>query len=155
MEKTGQEKIKPYWAKIFYHFIRRGYIYNGLTLPFLIGAEKVMDTDATLYSISEILEKFSRYEMPVTVMRCGNIGEYVFGIMDTEDLNHKNLYREINNIFVTDNSLAACSTLSDLIDTMEGRYNGLLDKQFYSRLNGKWESFSNIDIERIKETTAN
>lgn len=42
-----------YWFKLLNHFNQKGYINNGLTLPFIIGSRSVIEPKESLQTINE------------------------------------------------------------------------------------------------------
>ncbi|WLD23095.1 hypothetical protein NU10_10295 [Flavobacterium dauae] len=145
-----------YWVKILNYYTNKGIFSNGLTLPFLIGCSYINSKKQNVFSISEIISDFARYEMPITLMKCPQINEYIFNIMDSESLKHKSFYREINNIYTTDNSLNEIKNTNELKLFFEDRYRSLniLNENRFSRDNNapnKWREFDSKEENTIKE----
>ena len=143
-------KSLPCWSVLLRHFENRGYIYNGLTIPFLIGARNRMEPQTSLLKISEFV--YSINGVGGTVLECPDIREFVIGTLDTETLKYKSVYPKcIDNILITDNSLNTVSNIQELISHFEQRYQINLDKCEYSKNNGLWTDFTEIDKTRIDE----
>lgn len=140
----------PYWSVLLRHFENRGYIHNGLTIPFLIGARKRMQPQEPLSNINDLVKSVN--EVGGTVLECNNIGEFVIGTLDAETLKYKSFYPKwIDNILITDNSLNTVSNIQELIYYFEERYRINLDNREYSKNNGKWTDFTEIEEIRIDE----
>ena len=145
-----------YWFRVLEYFGRKGYFYNGLTLPFLIGSRSVLESGKKLLSIEEIITQANRLPFgPITVLKCGNIGEYVFGIMDLETnmirKGYKNLYNEFGNLIDTDWSLSDCENIEQVIDKFSGIYNENIRKGNYSKSEGLWGGLTEMDLKRLHE----
>jgi hypothetical protein len=74
----------------------------------------------------------------ITVMTCGDIGEFVFGTLDIETdkmrKQYKDLYREFGNIIVTDQSFNGCNNLDDVISELEDAHDGDIDAKHFSKI---------------------
>jgi hypothetical protein len=140
----------PYWSVLLRHFENRGYIHNGLTIPFLIGARKRMEPQTPLLNIRDMVNSIN--EVGGTVLECPNIREFVIGSLDTETLKYKSLYPKcIDNILITDNSLNTINNIQELISHFEQRYQTNIDNCEYSKNDGEWTDFIKIDEIRIDE----
>lgn len=141
----------PYWCRLLRHFEKRGYIHNGLTIPFLIGARKRIEPQEPLLDIRDLI--ISINEVGGTVLECSNIGEFVIGTIDTETLKYKSAYRKcIDNILITDDSLDMVNNLQELIYRFEQRYQKNIDNYEYSKNHGEWTDFTQIERTRIDES---
>lgn len=143
------------WFNVLAHFESNGYVYNGLTLPFLIGTSTILEPQSRLLSIEQFFQEISDSNLVLTLMKCGNIGEYVFGTLDGEtEAVHKlypNLYKEFGNIIITDNSFSNCQSLDEIIPTLIDEYQMRIDAQQFSKVLGEWNNYTTKDIDRIKE----
>lgn len=143
-------KLNPYWFDLLRHFEDKGYIHNGLTIPFLIGSRKVLEPQESLLSIKDFI--ISINEVGGTILECPDIGEFVFGTLDQETLIYKSAYpKTIDNIIITDNSLHSVNSLQEVISHFELRYQKNLDSGEYSKNYGVWGGFSEIEFKRIEE----
>ena len=144
---------QPCWYLILDHFVKNSYVHNGLTLPFLIGAGIYIDSASERLTIEKILTEFKFSSKPVSVMRCGNIGEYVFALLDNESTPYRSVYKEFGNLVITDGSFDGALAFSDLVSSFESMYSEQLNNQLYSKEGGRWQAFSQVDISRLKEIT--
>lgn len=146
---------KPYWSAVLRHFERNNYVNNGLTIPFLIGARKIIEPNESLFTIPELLNSMDDSGISITIMRCGNIDEYIFGLLDTETENYIQLYTKsydvIGKIVCTDDSLKGFAELSEIISMLNREYEALIEKENYSKNFGVWGDFSKLDTRRISE----
>ncbi|MBL7839209.1 MAG: hypothetical protein JNJ75_03620 [Cyclobacteriaceae bacterium] len=139
----------PYWKNILKHFEIKGYIHNGLTLPFLIGARQYVEPKQRLLSLEELLQQLSI--VGCTMLKCNNIGEFVTGSLDSATANMKNAYHCIERIVVTDNSMDNISTIPQLIVHMKSKYDENVNSKKYSKTLGTWEFFTKEEIKQLKE----
>ena len=82
-------------------------------------------------------------------MMCGNLGEYIIGLLDHEtDISW---YREIGKMVITDGSFKGVDNIAVMFSRLEQIYQKLIDQQLYSKELGVWGYFSPIEIQRLKE----
>ncbi|MFM9909210.1 MAG: hypothetical protein ACKVOW_07675 [Chitinophagaceae bacterium] len=143
------------WYNVLTHFEGKGYVHNGLTLPFLIGSSTVIEPQTSLLSINDFITQAFNSFSPIKVMKCGHIGEYVFGTVDAETdamrKQYRNIYTEFGNILITDNSFADCKILSEIILILEDEYQKRIDTKCFSKVLGEWEYYCDKEIIRLKE----
>jgi hypothetical protein len=132
------------------HFESNGYIQNGLTIPFLIGALEIVEPNARLWTINEMTESLNNFGC--TILKCSNIGEFVIGSFDTETIKHKKLYHNPSEkIIVTDDSIDQINSLIGITSLFEQLYQSNLENNELSKNNGIWRYFTEVDLTRIKE----
>jgi hypothetical protein len=136
----------PYWYKLLRHFEKKGYVHNGLTIPFLIGARERLEPEENLLTIEQLT--ISINEIGGTVLRCQSIGEFVIGTPDPETRGYLKI---IDNIGVSDNSLDMINNIEELISHFEGNYHEMINRREYSKNYGIWEYFTEIELSRIDE----
>ncbi len=143
----------PYWYRIIVHFDNKKYISNGLTIPFLIGSSCIMHEHVKLISIEEFIRQAADTNMPraITMLKCGMIKEYVFGVLDNESKPFLSYYKQIGNIVITDDSFHEVENISDLILRLTKLYSPLIDTKKYSKNGGEWGGYTDLDLKRIKE----
>lgn len=145
----------PYWAKILRHFETKHYFNNGLTIPFLIGSRTIIEPQENLLTIDSLLGQMNNHSIPVTIMRCGQIKEYVLSFLDNETnairKQYKNLYKKFDNIICTDQSLDEITTSNELVKKLDSLYYGIVKDQNFSKNNGQWASFTELDRGRLGE----
>lgn len=152
---------KPYWLIVLEHFEKHRYIQNGLTIPFLIGAEKFLSQEDDLLSVKEFLTQIidRKIQRQITMQRCPDIGEYVFGLVDWETnqfkefykKSGKNMFRELGCLNILDRSYHEIEDIDEIIRKLEEIYNPLVNDMKYSKNFGEWSSFTEKDINRISE----
>lgn len=147
----------PIWYRILEHFERKNYFQNGLTIPFLIGGEKLINPANDISAIGDFISDISNStEVRVTtIMMCGNIGEYIIGLEDEETKAmrqiYPNLYKEFGSLICTDQSFDDADDLNELITIVEARYTACLSSALFSKNHGIWTEFSTSDISRLQE----
>lgn len=145
-----KESKISYWHLLLSYFESKGHIHNGLTIPFLIGAREILEPQANLLTINELVNSINT--MGGTILECPNIGEFVIGTVDSETLKYKSAYPKIlDNIIVTDNSLNEVNNLDDLISHFEKLYQDKIPNKEYSKNYGVWGNFTEIELNRIEE----
>ncbi len=150
----------PIWLSVLKHFDKKYYFKNGLTIPFLIGADKLIKENSKPMSVREFLTPIlnQEFETQITMLRCNGISEFVFGLIDWESKQLKNLqrkrgkelYREIGNLNIIDRSYEKYSD-DEVVAKLEEEYSPKIDQEKYSKINGTWGPFSEEDINRINE----
>ena len=140
---------ESYWYKLLKHYDSNKYFQNGLTLPFIIGSRIFIEPKKSLNTVEEIITAFNNSTLKINVLTCGGIGEYVFRICDPDD---ENIYRNLENFVIPDNSFSNHSRVSQIINELNLEYSHLLSNEKYSKINGEWEFFCDKeDIPKIKE----
>ena|ERR1700744_565602 len=142
---------KPYWYKVLRHFENKNYIANGLTIPFLIGARKIIESGMPLFTTADLVKSFNESDSFITIMKCDNIGEYVVGILDTESEQFIMDYNVIDKIVCTDDSLDGLDKSSEIISMLNMKYKDVIEAGNYSKNSGAWGDFSELDKYRILE----
>lgn len=141
----------PYWHQLLRHFENKGYIHNGLTIPFLIGSIEILKPNDQQWTIDKMMESLNSHGC--TILKCSNIGEYVIGSLDSETLKNKQLYHcPCDNIVITDSSLNKVNSFTDLKVMFEEMYQLRISKREFSKDSGNWTYFTISDLSRIKET---
>lgn len=138
----------PYWHRLLTHYENKGYISNGLTLPYLIGSLQLIDNDTNLESVTDIIESLDYYGC--TILKCDTIGEYVTGTLDKETLDNRTLYYNIGNkIIVTHQSLNHIKNVEELIIFFKDLYNDIIGNNCFSKDGTNWRTFSDDDSNKI------
>lgn len=155
-----KNSCNPFWLSVLNHFDEKRYCQNGLTIPFLVGANQILSENKNPISIQELLKPIIDMEIKtkITMLRCHGIGEFVFGIVDWETKqliefhrkNGKELFREIGCLNIIDRSFEYLSD-KEVIVKLEEKYISKIENGDYSKISGKWGPFSDEDINRINE----
>jgi hypothetical protein len=154
MDKYSPPDI-PYWILLIRHYLKKQYVRNGLTIPYLIGARTVVEPDLPMLSIHEFLLQASEYKSGITIMRCRNIGEYVLAELDTESRKYSLHYQNIGHLYVTDDSMMNMVDLPQLVEYCTYMYAECMENKTYSRVDGQWEPFSKTDMGWLQEVANN
>ncbi len=146
----------PLWFKVLCHFYDNNYFANGLTISFLLGASSVIDPDNEILSVEDFVLQATDQSLPkkISLQKCGSIREYVFGIIDPETINYpygKAIVKQFGNICITDNSFLDIHDIDDLKKILIDTSQNLLNSNLYSKNQGNWGQYSEIEIVRIKE----
>ncbi|THD34171.1 hypothetical protein [Flavobacterium lindanitolerans] len=139
------------WLQVLSHFDGRGYFSNGLTIPFLLGANSIISPDEELLSVEEFVNEIIDESLPIkiSIQSCGNIGEYVIGIFDKES--PAELYTNFGNLYVTDNSFSKTDTIDTIKRVLIDDYQNKIDIGLFSINNGEWGNYSQQEKDRLAE----
>lgn len=146
------------WYDVLTHFDNNGYFQNGLTIPFLLGSNTVLNPHEKLLSTSDLLLEISNHSSKFTILYCGGIREYVLGKLDyeTEKLlskYKKGIYREFNNLIIVDNSFETLNEFDEIVSLLSNKYDPLIQSGYFSKNNDEWGNYSKIEKQRILEVT--
>ncbi|SFD37973.1 hypothetical protein [Flavobacterium phragmitis] len=133
------------WYKTLSFFLKKGYINNGLTLPFLAG----------LYEENEITIEDLITEMcninSISIQKCPRINEFVFGILILESKEELKHYKLLGGLFLLDNSLDEFNRIDDLINHFEQIYLTKINSNCFSKNNGRWGYYNENEKNHLKE----
>ncbi|MBN8878191.1 MAG: hypothetical protein J0I32_11635 [Sphingobacteriales bacterium] len=149
IKKINSAKPVPYWYRIICHFEKKGYIANGLTIPFLIGARPTIEPGQSLLSVEELVHEVSQYG--ATIMRCGYLDEYVLGSLDQETEAISEYYKKFDKLVVTDDSFSDKKSIDEVEIFLEAIYRPVISANYYSKENGEWRDFSEREFNCLKE----
>lgn len=140
----------PYWYKILTHFESSNYFQNGLTLPFLLGAGKVVPSANPDWTIPEFLNEINDAILPryISIMKCENIGEYIIGVLDSFSECYIENYVVFRRLVCTD---GVFSNFGEMINILEHEYSATVWEGRFSKIDGDWQQFSLTDLNRLKE----
>ena len=143
----------PIWLKTLKHFDRNNYIRNGLTIPFILGSESIIANNKDLSSVSEFVNSITNEEFPcyLSLLKCGNIGEIIIGVLDEETLNY--LGKKLSEYYLIFGKLVIMESTFKQTEKLIEIYQPKIDNKTFSVTNGKWREFSKQDLNRIKEIT--
>lgn len=145
----------PYWYRVLKHYEKNSYYSNGLTIPFLIGARTIMEHDSDLQTTEELLFDLRESDHSVTIMKCGNINEFVIGLLDYETKSmlekYKNLYKGFGSIIITDGSFTGVVDFNVFTSELAAIYDRKVQSKTFSKEAGQWGNFSATDITRLNE----
>lgn len=147
----------PTWTQVLQYFDAKGYISNGLTIPFLIGADQLLTKRTSSISVDTLIEEAQALPFFVKIMYCGNIGEYVLGVFEEEDIemlkNYQMPYKAFGS-FLLDNAkhFGDSNSISEIKRDLDLRYAANLEEGKYSRIvHSDWGAYSSEEKTRILE----
>lgn len=151
---------RPIWAIVLSHYESKNYISNGLTIPYLIGSSQIISSFKSKFTVESFLKELIESEIKSTIMRCGNINEYVIGLLDSETeklINEKypNLYPRFGNLHLQGLPENLSNGISNFMNMLNKEYKTVIDKEQYSKDKGAWSLFSQTDKSRIEEVNKN
>lgn len=153
-----KEQDFPLWFRVLEYYEKNGYYDNGLTIPYLIGCNTIINPTRPILSLTELLNEFQNIHKPeiITIFECGNIGEFVVAILDYESKlyyteSKRSIHKRFNNILVLDSSLDKCSNINQVISIMKKKYQFIIQEQKFSKNDGVWTEYTEIDRERLSK----
>lgn len=146
----------PIWYRVLYHYYAKDYFYNGLTIPFLIGTNKVITPNSQDLSIDKFLNQLTDETLneKISIQKCSDIGEYVIGIIDKETISYpygKAIVKKFGNLCVTDNSFCDISDFQKVKNDLKNIYQDKIDNSLYSINLGSWSYYTESDILKINQ----
>ena len=103
------------------------------------------------------MSEFKSFESEkIKIFECDTIGEIVVGILDYESkqINEKynrTLYKSFGNLLVVDSSFDQFNDFNQVTEIVEKRYQPIIHKKYFSKNNGIWTGYTEIDIEHLAE----
>jgi hypothetical protein len=159
------ENTEPFWYRLITDELDRGVIFNGLTIPYIIGAKSLIDDsyEVNEESVSLLLNEFvnSSTEKVPFLMFCHNLEEFVIALMEKTEAkevseNRISFYNSKTNektFFISSNAenRNLGKELKEISENLNKKYLKYLEEQRFSR-RGKtgWEKFSSKQEERFK-----
>jgi hypothetical protein len=152
----------PYWHKLISYWVRIKRR-NGLTLPFIIGAEKFdkLSGDTAPMSVQELLSEIinSNTDDIVTLLYCDNIGDYVLGLNNSSNpmdgTKVINVQTKRVTLIATLGTKILGNTTADITAALTKKYSDCLTSKKYSLINFQWADFDEGDIKMINEALKN
>lgn len=146
----------PTWYRVLKHHYENDLYYNGLTIPYLLGASSIVEPNKPISTIYDfILEaQFHKFPYKILMLRCETDEEYVCRIFDEEskvDIYEPNSdYKAFDNLIVFDEFICHMN-IEKITNKLYKLYNHYLQKELYSVSNGKGTPFKNYEIQRISK----
>lgn len=132
---------------------------NGLTIPFIIGAEQFDKKDYVFKpkDVSELLLEIRNSSLndTLTLLYCDNIGDYVLGLNNPDKpmigTDIKNEQTNKTTLIATFSTQILGSNIDDITNSLAKKYSKCLKDKKYSLINLQWTDFNESDIKMIKE----
>lgn len=148
----------PYWFKLLDEWVNTQEN-SGLSIPFLVGAEKVIfdDTKFDSDSIKKLFNSIitnAQQDYSVTLKYCNTISAYILGLEIRSSIK-ENFFEDENGtsvLVILNNTFAKNSSLVEIVEFLEGEYLEHILSGKYSRQNtafGDWGAFSASDLKFI------
>lgn len=139
---------KPYWYRLLDLFERKGYFWNGLTIPFIIGSRQYIEPSHGLQTIGELIDEINSSTYYVSVLKCDGIGEYVLSLSNA---GAQEIYGGVDNIVTIDSSFETAASSDNIIKELELKYEDLIKSEIYSKTDGEWGDYTDKEINRLQE----
>lgn len=142
MGKSIWFNVLDFWCN------KRVPIGSGLTIPFLIGSDFLINGE--LKSVSVFLNELQSLDNEIfSIRNCNVIGEYVIQLNDSSDYS-LNYFPKTKNLVITDENLIELYKSDKMIDFLTEKYSECLEKNLFSINYGKWEKINKTDLVMIK-----
>ena len=145
----------PFWFQVLKSFYENDDYYNGLTIPYLVGASTIISPDQPLMTINELITEAKNINLPhmVELLFCEIEEEFVLRIYDKENLVALDeLHKQYDNLIITEESLDYLN-LEEVIHEIYNLYQSPIQKGLYNHGINKWLPYTDYDIKRIKKLT--
>lgn len=149
---------RPYWHMLISYWVNKKKK-NGLTIPFIIGAEQFQNTSLkiapmTVYQLlSEIIN--SDTDDIITLLYCDTIGDYVLGLNNSynsmKGLEVKNQHTNKTTLIATLSTIVLGNNINEIIKALTEKYADCLTDKKYSLIKSNWADFDESDIKIINE----
>lgn len=163
-DKSLNEK-STYWYSLIQLLKTKGEIKNGVTIPFLIGAYRLVNIgfENNKSCIHELLSEIynSTTELKPVLQNCDDIRQYVIGLK-TKDFCDKNFKNEFTfknkagekTLIVTQNANSLGNDIESISNSLYQKYHERLQNETYSWRPYKenWEEFNDKEINLIKQS---
>lgn len=155
----NQEQI---WYKLITSLQKEGVIQNGLTIPYILGAIKIVDnkfkiTDTSVLNLFKQIVN-SDLELKSVLQHC-DIGQYVIGLQSKSNCETK-FPKELaftnekgeKSLYVTSNANPLGDNIEKISENLLYKYKECIEKEHFSWnvLKRKWEEFSPVETMQIK-----
>jgi len=126
----------------------------GLTIPFLVGAEKEFG-DVKEYNFEVLFKDLSNADTKYLISYCNDLKEYVIGLPKSESP-PLNMLKHFGSIYINASELEDSKSLESLKDHIKDPYLNLIHQERYSKNmdTEKWGSFDQQEIVDLKNLTA-
>jgi hypothetical protein len=151
-------KQNPFWYKLLKLMKKEGIIENGLTIPFIFGAYKIINRP--FHNIQELLDEI--HNTPIdkypVLQKCFEIHQDVVVVEEKWQYNAKNI-KEIkikslnsNNYLVISTNTNIGNTVEKISSSLTSLYGKAIENETFSWSNNKkeWIAFNDKEIELIK-----
>jgi hypothetical protein len=144
-----------YWKVLLTEWRRKGH--DGLTIPFLIGAQKYFTGFDNRQGIKDLVVNIAKNkDLDVYIGYCMTIKELILGIRSGPKLkiagNHVILDDgNISNLFLTKFVEDLGTSLDEITNTLIEKYKPLIDDKQYSINQTIWGSYTSEEMNFIQE----
>lgn len=151
-------KDTPYWYKLISYWVKNKKR-EGLTIPFIIGAEKHANPDVTkTKSVAELITDIINTDIDdtITLFYCDTIGEYVLGINNRFcSMQGHEIQSETTNkttLIATSSMQILGKNINEIVSSLTKKYAQSLSDKKYSYDKGNWTTYSDIEMQMINES---
>lgn len=143
-----------FWYKLLKEKSKIG---TGLSIPFLIGSQKILKYK-NIISIKELIDEMVHSENEIVIKYCFQAKEYICTINKNLAIGYYKSVIKLNNLtIIADNSfLDGVNEYEYIIETFELYYSSNIKKEKYSRIVNneieKWKSFEEKEINFINSS---
>lgn len=157
------KNTEPFWYKLIQYHLEdaESGISEGLTIPYIIGAKKLMNLgDDTVNSLLEEIISSEKTEKVAVLSKCGDLNNYVIELRERKNIEDAISFsiqpfcnsEGVEMLYV---KTSASDNLGDSLDKISSNlsdsYTDALNKERYSRKVNNWETFNDVEISRIRK----
>lgn len=126
----------PFWLRVLESYYKSGFIQEGLTIPFLIGVESVIDPESNIPSIRDFMNEVYQLSKNQTlgVVNCSYLNEDVIVTEIIEEEAFERLDTEL---------------CENKITKYESLYGSFISQNKFSKAANKWGKYTRLDKKRI------
>ena len=145
-----------YWEKLLVNWRRTGR--DGLTVPFLVGSQSYLPAASIHQDIEELIEDIAKHDaLEVYLRYCLDTDELILGVRDAMKSKIPGKFPLLDGkpqrgLFVTNFHPEFQDDISSIVAALEERYQSVIDQELYSRINGQWSRYSELEITFIQNS---
>lgn len=148
---------KPFWLLLLEEWNVRGG--RGLTLPYIIGAYRLVDSQTyEKLNLKDLLKEILNNQINITIVvtYCNNIGTYLLELVPQDEIKlheytHK-LKNEIGHTTLLFPKKGLGDTYNELVENLDNLAKPAIDKEQYSVRQKEWKTFNSSDVDFILKT---
>ena len=159
-----KETAEPFWYRLIVGHISspNTRIENGLTIPYIIGAKRIIEgSNVDENSVDSLLNEIvnSSTDEVAFIQKCPGIGKIVVALRQREfaDKKFKTETSFINSsgqksLYISKDASFLGKSLSEITDNLKKDYQDAINNEEFSWFGGKWNKFIKDDIKLIEDS---
>lgn len=142
LKNTLWQTIINQWCTVYGRY--------GLTLPFIIGAEKEYGRGSA-FTIKTLFIELQASQQPYVISQCSDLEEYIIGLPKTE-YPYLGSLPKYGSLYINNQTLEDLASIEAIQGQLKFMYEKFILESKYSKSteSEKWISFTDADIKTIK-----